>query len=126
MTRGPRPIGEPSSVPHRPLNTTAAEASGGPGPQTEPADPPPRTRTAARKAKQAVWEAQRRAYPVPIGGPDSPRHQFRTLRQIPENALLQDAQFDKKYGLPSQTTGRILGPQSGERNAGIQGVNEKN
>jgi hypothetical protein len=123
MTRGLRPIGESSNVPYRPLNTTAPEASSGPGPQTAPADPPPSPRTAA-KAKQVVRDAQKRAYPVPIGGPDSPRHQFRTLRQSPENALLNDKQFDMKYGLEWRTSVRILGPQSGERNAGIQGVSE--
>jgi hypothetical protein len=124
MTGGPRPIGESSRVPYRPSNTTAPEASGGPGPHTAPADPPPSPRTAAKKAKQAEKDARRQAYPVPIGGPDSPRHQFRTLRLNPENALLTDTQFEKKYNLPSLTTGRILGPQSGERNAGRQGVSE--
>jgi hypothetical protein len=91
-----------------------------------PADPaaPPDPTTAAGKSIQAERDAQRRAYPVPIGGPDSPRHQFRTLRLNPENARLNDTQFEKKYGLPDQTTVQILGPQSGERNAGIRSVTE--
>jgi hypothetical protein len=126
MTRGPRPIGEPSRVPYRPLNTTAAEASGGPGPQTAPANPPPNPRMAARKTQKAVWDAKRRAYPVPIGVPGSPRHEFRSLRQSHENALLSDLKFEKKYGLGRGTSARILGPQSGERNAGTQGVSEEN
>jgi hypothetical protein len=72
-----------------------------------------------------VSDAQRQANPVPIGGPDSPRHQFRTLRQNPENAQLKDAEFENKYSLPSRITRLILGPQSGERNAGIQGVSKE-
>jgi hypothetical protein len=66
----------------------------------------------------------RPTYPVPIGGPGSPRHEFRTLRQIPVNAKLTDGKFEEKYGLPIRTTLQILGPKSGERNAGIQGVSE--
>jgi hypothetical protein len=91
-----------------------------------PADPaaPPDPTMAAGKSIQAELCAQRRAYPVPIGEPDSPRHQFRTLRQNPENARLNDAQFEDKYGLPRRITKNILGPQSGERNAGVQGVTE--
>ncbi|HLP42446.1 MAG TPA: hypothetical protein VK465_13140, partial [Fibrobacteria bacterium] len=108
------------------MNTTATatEASSSHGPQTAPAAPPPNPRAAARKAKKAEENTQRRANPVPIGGPDSPRHQFRILRQNPENALLNDTQFEAKYGLSAQTTVQILGPQSGERNAGYRSVSE--
>ncbi|HLP41914.1 MAG TPA: hypothetical protein VK465_10435, partial [Fibrobacteria bacterium] len=78
--------------------------------------------TVAEAADKAPGIDSRPLYP--IGGPGSPRHEFRALRQNPENALLKDAEFDRKYGLVKGVTGKILGPQSGERNAGSQGISE--
>jgi hypothetical protein len=92
-----------------------------------PADPAttPDPTTAAGKSIPAERNAQKRAYPIPIDDPDSPRYKFRTLRLNPVNAQLNDVQFDKEYGLVQGTSVKILGPQSGERNAGTQGVSEK-
>jgi hypothetical protein len=86
--------------------------------------PPPDPRTVVEEADKAPGIDYRKAYPVPIGGPGSPRHEFRTLRLNPENVLLKDAEFENKYSLPNRITRLILGPQSGERNAGIQGVSK--
>jgi hypothetical protein len=92
-----------------------------------PADPatPPDPTTAAGKSIHAERNAQRRAYPIPIDEPDSPRYKFRTLRLNPVNAKLNDVQFNKAYGLVPGTSVRILGPQSGERNAGVQGITKE-
>jgi hypothetical protein len=76
MTRGPRPIGESSRVPYRPLNTTAPEASSGPGPHTAPANPPPSPRTAAGNIPSASGSKH-------PGSPESPATRPQPERAVP-------------------------------------------
>jgi hypothetical protein len=92
-----------------------------PDPAAAASDP----RTVAEATDKAPGIDYGQAYPVPIGGPGSPRHKFRTLRLNHENARLLDNQFEEKYSLLRGTSGKILGLKSGERNAGMQGVSKE-